>query len=843
MQSNSNATGTIEDIGRRDHEVTSEYRLYGSPGTGKTTSLTRQIRRAVDKFGADSVLVTSFSRAAAAELAGRDLPIAGDRVGTLHSHCYHALGAPEIAEANVEEWNRDNPEMAITPAKKHGKLEGEETGEEDDSGLAKDGDGFLQQVNRFRGMQLPERAWSPNLREFARLWTEYKQGNGLMDFTDLIETCMRDVALAPKNPSVIFADEAQDLNKLQLALIRKWGERAEYFIVAGDDDQASLPGSMVLTEGGISVPVEELQVGRHRLVSYDCVHSQVSGLRQGHEFRIEPSRYRGDAVRVAVANYSTRTTHNHPWLFRWTESSRDKHIVYLMRKGDSFRVGWCKLMRADGCSHLGVRAYQERADAAWILRICDTRSEASLWESYVAAEWGISTALWRPMHDQRGGHYTPEVIAKLFSMLGDHSDRAAHCLRAFGRDVSLPFYERGKSNRYGAQTNKTAACNLIREVMALPVVEGPGRDGVAWQPISKIDRFSYDGGVYGLSVPPHHTYIADGIVTHNCIYGFTGAQPEAILQPDIPEDHKIVLKQSYRVPRAVHTLAEKIIRQVTIRQEKVYLPRPEDGHVSKLVAGGCNSAEYGILKTAEEHVAQGRTVMFLASCSYMLKPLIHVLRKSGIPFHNPYRKSNGFWNPLRLGRRGSTPNRILALLVAHPIFGDYHRPWTQGDVSLWAEWLVSKGILRHGAKKSLQQAVCDREAGIEYLDMIFETGALESLMDAWEGDHRRLLSWWRERLTVDAVKRSEFPAGIAAKYGPQALMERPKIVAGTIHSVKGGQANVVFLFPDLSRAGDEQYQKMGAPRDSVVRLFYVGITRAGDTLYICQPESHRAVTI
>jgi superfamily I DNA/RNA helicase len=565
VQSNSNSTGTLEEIGRRDHEVTSEYRLYGPPGTGKTTSLTRQIHRAADKFGADSVLVTSFSRAAAAELAGRDLPIAGDRLGTLHSHCYHALGGPEIAEANVQEWNRDNPEMAITAVKKYGKLDGEATGEEDDSGLAKDGDGFLQQVSRLRGMQIPERAWSPNLREFARRWTEYKGANGLMDFTDLIETCLRNVALAPKNPSVIFADEAQDLNRMQLTLVRKWGERANYFIVAGDDDQT--------------------------------------------------------------------------------------------------------------------------------------------------------------------------------------------------------------------------------------------------------------------------------------IYTFTGAQPEAILHPDIPHDHKIVLKQSYRVPRSVHALAERTIHQVTVRQEKVYLPRPEDGHVSKLAAGGYNSTEYGILKTAEEHVAQGRTVMFLASCSYMLKPLIQVLRKHGIPFHNPYRRSNGFWNPIRLGRRASTPHRILALLVAHRDFGECHRPWTQGDVAMWADWLASKGLLRHGAKKTLQQADSEREAGLEYLNRVFEPAALDALMEAWEGDYRGLLKWWRERLTADALKRSEFPAEVTARYGPQALMETPKIVVGTIHSVKGGQADVVYLFPDLSRAGDEQYQRMGAPRDSVVRLFYVGITRARETLYICQPESHRAVTI
>jgi superfamily I DNA/RNA helicase len=183
------------------------------------------------------------------------------------------------------------------------------------------------------------------------------------------------------------------------------------------------------------------------------------------------------------------------------------------------------------------------------------------------------------------------------------------------------------------------------------------------------------------------------------------------------------------------------------------------------------------------------------------------------------------------------------LLVAHRDYGDYQRPWTQGDVALWAEWLASQGILRRGAKKSLRSAEAEREAGMEYLDQIFEPAALESLMDAWEGDYRRLLTWWRERLTAEAAERSVFPAEIATRYGPQALLATPQVIVGTIHSVKGGQADVVYLFPDLSRAGDEQYQKRGAPRDSVVRLFYVGITRARHTLYVCQPESHRAVTI
>ncbi|MGD0775059.1 MAG: ATP-dependent helicase [Candidatus Solibacter sp.] len=562
---NEQATGTLEEIGQRDHSVTSEYRIFGPPGTGKTTNLSRQIRHAVEGYGPGSVLVTSFSRTAAAELTGRDLPINPDRIGTLHSHCYHALGVPVLAESCVEEWNRENPRLALTPAKKQGKLDGEESAAEDGTELAKDGDEVLQQLSRYRGLMIPQKGWPLTLRQFDEKWTLYKQNLGLLDFTDLIERCLLDVAIAPKDPAVIFADEAQDLNRMQLTLIRKWGERANYFILGGDDDQT--------------------------------------------------------------------------------------------------------------------------------------------------------------------------------------------------------------------------------------------------------------------------------------IFSFTGASPDAILDPDIPEDHKIILKQSFRVPRAVHEVADKLIRQVTRRQEKIYLARPEDGAVHRLSTGTYKSPEYGILMSAEEQLRQGKSVMFLAACSYMLQPVVAALRKRGIPFHNPYRKTNGFWNPLRIGQKGSSASRILALLVAHPEFGEGHRPWTHGDVALWADCVAAKGIVKHGMKKKLQQHDPDQTVTMARLDEIFETGALTSLMDAWDGDYRALLNWWCRLVTADIRGRVQFPADVAAALGPRALADPPQVVVGTIHSVKGGQADVVYLFPDLSQAGDAQYNRGGAARDSVIRLFYVGLTRARETLYICQRETGRAVTI
>src|SRR5207248_7746996 len=48
-----------------------------------------------------------------------------------------------------------------------------------------------------------------------------------------------------------------------------------------------------------------------------------------------------------------------------------------------------------------------------------------------------------------------------------------------------------------------------------------------------------------------------------------------------------------------------------------------------------------LLGHAERFLAAGKTVMFLASCSYMLDPLKACLKKRALPFHNPYRRKRG----------------------------------------------------------------------------------------------------------------------------------------------------------------------------------------------------------
>jgi DNA helicase-2/ATP-dependent DNA helicase PcrA len=55
----------------------------------------------------------------------------------------------------------------------------------------------------------------------------------------------------------------------------------------------------------------------------------------------------------------------------------------------------------------------------------------------------------------------------------------------------------------------------------------------------------------------------------------------------------------------------------------------------------------------------------------------------------------------------------------------------------------------------------------------------------------------------------------------------------TIHGAKGGEADNVVLFTDLSPAAEAQ---MNINPDDTHRVFYVGVTRAKQNLFIVEPQ-------
>ena len=555
-----------------------EYRIFGPPGTGKTHRLvTRDIPRAVERFGSDRVMITSFTRAAARELASRVDPQtpAGEEqlnrqgaeggtarpdthhpptVGTLHSICWNALGRPELHLKHLDEWNQQNPSMPM-----RGSAQGtlwEEGGEDPNAG-GELGDTLLGEMQLLRARLTPPEMWPLRIQVFAKRWEDFKGQLGLMDFTDLLEVCLREMDHAPGNPAVMFLDEAQDADGLQLKLFRHWAQNAEWSVLAGDDDQT---------------------------------------------------------------------------IFEWA-----------------------------------------------------------------------------------------------------------------------------------------------------------------------------------------------------------GSSPQFFLTPAVDARHKTVLTQSYRVPRAVHRRAVELTERISLREPKEYLPRPEDGELAMSPYGW--RLPMSIMNEVEEQLSQGRSVMILASCAYMLDPAKAELRNRAIPFHNPYRKTRGDWNPLAPSSANSVSARDLLLsFLGHGEDGPY---WSVPRLLSWVKYLQvgPTGLVRAKGKKAiaaLQQALEDNVPGAhtsrEVLAHILSPEAIEPAL-------ARNLDWLIDNISNQRRKGLDFPLRVLRRGGLRDLEQTPRVVLGTIHSVKGGEADTVILYPDLSpKSLSEWGEGRPAFKDYVRRVFYVAMTRARQRLVLCGPS-------
>src|SRR5436190_16130796 len=131
------------------------------------------------------------------------------------------------------------------------------------------------------------------------------------------------------------------------------------------------------------------------------------------------------------------------------------------------------------------------------------------------------------------------------------------------------------------------------------------------------------------------------------------------------------------------------------------------------------------------------------------------------------------------------------------------RPRTYGEMLSWSYALRGEGVLQPGAIDLLHASGLGVPVSSAALTEIFEPSALQSLFSASKGDPLTLLGWWRAHMTPEFTRRTQFAVDVLARRGAESLLGKPGVIVGTIHSVKGGQADVVYLFPDLSKAGDD----------------------------------------
>jgi DNA helicase II / ATP-dependent DNA helicase PcrA len=107
----------------------------------------------------------------------------------------------------------------------------------------------------------------------------------------------------------------------------------------------------------------------------------------------------------------------------------------------------------------------------------------------------------------------------------------------------------------------------LREGMKVLV---DGDDGLVEQRIDAIGTDDYDGPVHDLEVTPTHTYVADGVLVHNSIYAFRGADMRNIVEFEdaFPDTTVVLLEQNYRSTQTILDAANAVIAHNLGRKPK-----------------------------------------------------------------------------------------------------------------------------------------------------------------------------------------------------------------------------------------------------------------------------------
>jgi superfamily I DNA/RNA helicase len=271
-----------------------------------------------------------------------------------------------------------------------------------------------------------------------------------------------------------------------------------------------------------------------------------------------------------------------------------------------------------------------------------------------------------------------------------------------------------------------------------------------------------------------------------CIYSWMGVDVRDFLNAS---NNKIVLDKSYRLPRNVYNIADSLIKQVVIRQKKVWSPVQEAGHVVW---------HHDIM---EVDLTRGEWLI-LARTNYIANKISTELKEQGYLF---WREGSG-WS--------ISPNVLTGIEVWLKLCKGLTTTATELKT---LSTLLKSDIVTKSGRKNL--ATLDNEVPYD-LESIKENFTISDLKQKpW---HEVLKVAEKERIYISSVRRM----------GEKILTDKPRIKISTIHKAKGGEADNVALLLDSSKACVES-----ADRDGEIRTFYVGLTRAKKALHIIESQS------
>ncbi len=285
------------------------------------------------------------------------------------------------------------------------------------------------------------------------------------------------------------------------------------------------------------------------------------------------------------------------------------------------------------------------------------------------------------------------------------------------------------------------------------------------------------------------------------IFRFSGAVPESFIE--IKGDFNKVLEKSYRVPPKVHTYAQQIIRQCDNREDVQYSPDDRYGPGD-------------VFECYEPDLSLPGSHMIISRCNYMVRGWIDWLYHHKTPFHNPYRPDDLFWNPQKT-KSWRAIKDYVSLMMGKNI--------KTGALKNIASCCIAKNTMKHGAKGKVKKLALGQEHDIFDLAAL---GFTENFIDTnLPIDDMLKITGKAKDLIIDFYND-----------GDDRLVEQPNVIIGTIHSVKGGEADHVWLDTSLNyhiqKALIENRENV---KNDEARVAYVAATRAKKTLGLLKSKN------
>ncbi len=286
------------------------------------------------------------------------------------------------------------------------------------------------------------------------------------------------------------------------------------------------------------------------------------------------------------------------------------------------------------------------------------------------------------------------------------------------------------------------------------------------------------------------------------IYGFAGSSSSCFMAWDAHKER--IMPKSYRCPRAILELGERCLRGTRGYFDRGIAPADHDGFVHD----SCS------IDDIVDMIEPSHDWLLIARTNYQAARFSAALHSKRKP-HKWTTQPDGETNA-SAGMKG-----LLSLESGSPITGD--------------QWLHAMALIPQKGKDGEVFITRGTKAKWKDPDVVSEWDRIwpEDLEKVGATEH--LVKMIRDASWVGLINKGKQWRDTAKRWGVELACE-PRVRVGTIHSVKGAEADNVAMLTTTSKTVQKGCEDRNQS-DEEHRIAYVGVTRAKRNLYVIN-EGH-----